>query len=153
MLVVDNFHLKFRYTYSYRHFFHTFSKVLLGFHAIKLFECQKNTFGIRNTQYSIALSVHQQPCVFNTTYTIQSRSTQRCSLRFQHLQISLCDIEIYISYFLHFILYAMVAYYFFPPKCEILYSILFCYLFYIAILVARTHDKSSKKKKKKYIYI
>ena len=37
-----------------------------------MFECQKNTFVIRNTQYSIALSVHRQPGVFNTTYKIQS---------------------------------------------------------------------------------
>ena len=33
----------------------------------------KNTFGMRNTQYSIELSVHKQPRVFNTTYTIQCR--------------------------------------------------------------------------------
>ena len=31
----------------------------------------KNTFGIRCTQYSIELSVHKQPRVFNTTYTIK----------------------------------------------------------------------------------
>ena len=39
------------------------------------FECQKkkNAFEIRHTQYSIELSVHKQPKVFNTTYTIQSR--------------------------------------------------------------------------------
>ena len=30
---------------------------------------KKNTFGMRNTQYSIELSVHKQPSVFNTTYT------------------------------------------------------------------------------------
>ena len=34
---------------------------------------KKNTSGMRNTQYSIQLSVHKQPSVFNTTYTIQSR--------------------------------------------------------------------------------
>ena len=34
---------------------------------------KKNTFGIRNTQYRIALSVHKQPSAFNTIYTIQSR--------------------------------------------------------------------------------
>ena len=45
---------------------------LYWFRAIKLFECQENTFGIRNTQYSIPLSVHKQPNVFNTTYTIHS---------------------------------------------------------------------------------
>ena len=28
---------------------------------------------MRNIQYSIELSVHKQPSVFNTTYTIQSR--------------------------------------------------------------------------------
>ena len=32
---------------------------------------KKNTFGMRNTQYSIELSVHKQPSAFNTTYTIQ----------------------------------------------------------------------------------
>ena len=32
----------------------------------------KNTFGIRNTQYSAALGDHKQPSVFNTKYTIQS---------------------------------------------------------------------------------
>ena len=39
------------------------------FRAIKLVENQKNTFGRRNTQYSLALTVHKQPSVFNTTYT------------------------------------------------------------------------------------
>ena len=34
---------------------------------------EKNTFGMRNTQYSIELSVHKQPSVFSTTYTIQCR--------------------------------------------------------------------------------
>ena len=34
---------------------------------------KKNAFEIRNTQYSIELSVHKLPSVFNTTYTIQSR--------------------------------------------------------------------------------
>ena len=29
-----------------------------------------NAFGIRNTQYSIELSVQKQPSVFNTTYTM-----------------------------------------------------------------------------------
>ena len=44
------------------------------FRAIKLFERQKKkSFGIRNAQCSIALSVHKQPSVFNTTYTIESR--------------------------------------------------------------------------------
>ena len=33
---------------------------------------KKNTFGMRNTQYSIALSVHKQTSIFNTTNTIQS---------------------------------------------------------------------------------
>ena len=28
---------------------------------------------MRNTQYNIELSVHKQPSVFNTTYTIQCR--------------------------------------------------------------------------------
>ena len=47
------------------------------FRAIKLFECQKkNTFGIRNTQYSIALSVHK------TTNCIQYNihDTKSCEL-------------------------------------------------------------------------
>ena len=118
-LIVDNFHAQIRYNYT--HFFICFQK-LYRFHAIKLFECQKNAFGIRNTPqhwaftynqvYSIqhtrykvmwianicfqmlycfrainlfecqknefgirniALSVHKQPSVFNTTYTILSR--------------------------------------------------------------------------------
>ena len=34
---------------------------------------KKNTFGMRNTQYSIDLSVHKHPRVYNTTYKIQSR--------------------------------------------------------------------------------
>ena len=42
---------------------------------------KKNSFGIRNTQYSTALSVHKQPSVFNTTYTIQSRVN--CSNKFE----------------------------------------------------------------------
>ena len=46
---------------------------LCWFSAIKMFECQKNTFVIRNTQCSIELSVHTQPNVFNRTYTIKSR--------------------------------------------------------------------------------
>ena len=46
---------------------------LYWFRAIKLFECHKNTFGIWNTQYSITLSVHKQPSVFNITHTIHSR--------------------------------------------------------------------------------
>ena len=37
------------------------------------FNVKKNAFEIRRTQYSIELSVHKQPKVFNTTYTIQSR--------------------------------------------------------------------------------
>ena len=34
---------------------------------------KKKTFGMRNTQYSIELSVHKQPSVFNTTNAIQCR--------------------------------------------------------------------------------
>ena len=34
---------------------------------------KKNTIGLRNIQYSIALSVHGKPSVFNTTYTIKRR--------------------------------------------------------------------------------
>ena len=45
-------------------------KNLYWFHGIKLCECQKTAFGIRNTQYSIALS-HSQTTK-STTYTIQS---------------------------------------------------------------------------------
>ena len=54
-------------------FSYVFQK-LYAFRAIKLFKCQKkNTFVMRNTQYSIELSVHKQASVFNTTYTIQCR--------------------------------------------------------------------------------
>ena len=49
------------------------SQKLCWFRAIKLFKCQKNTFGIQNTQYSKELSVHKQPSVFNKTYALQSR--------------------------------------------------------------------------------
>ena len=34
---------------------------------------EKNTLGIQNTQYSIELSIHKQPSVFNTTYPLQSQ--------------------------------------------------------------------------------
>ena len=34
---------------------------------------KKNSFGMRNTPYSIHLNVHKHPRVFNTTYTIHSR--------------------------------------------------------------------------------
>ena len=94
-MLLDNFHLKIRYTYI--HNFHLFLKCisfiltncvneenfymfsyvfqkLCTFRAIKLFKCQtNNTFGMQNTQYSKELSVHKQLSVFNTTYTIQSR--------------------------------------------------------------------------------
>ena len=45
------------------------------FNSVKLFKCQKNTFGIRNTQHRIALGVHKQPSVFNTTH-----DTKTCEL-------------------------------------------------------------------------
>ena len=68
MLVVDNFHVKIRYTYTnFFHVFHMFFKNSVGF---KLFKYQI-IFLTRNTQYSIKLIVHKQPSVFNTTYTIQ----------------------------------------------------------------------------------
>ena len=51
MLVVDNFHVKIRYTYI--HFFSYVFQKLYWFHAIKLSKCPKNTFGMWNTQYSI----------------------------------------------------------------------------------------------------
>ena len=93
MLVADNFQVK----YTNTHFFSYVYKIcivcmlsncvnerrcacificlskLCWLRAIKLFECQTNTFGIRNTQYSIALSVHKKQNVLNTTYTIESR--------------------------------------------------------------------------------
>ena len=88
MLVVDNFHVKIRYTYT--HFFsniflkvvliscysHMFFKSSIGFWLSNCFKRQKSTIGMHNTQYSIGLSVHKQPSVFNIhdiTYTIQCR--------------------------------------------------------------------------------
>ena len=88
MLIVDNFHVKCRYTYT--HFFHLLLKVVLVscyqivrmknmcicFSKVGLVSCYqivgmpKNSFGIRNTQYIIALSVHKQPSVFNTRYKV-----------------------------------------------------------------------------------
>ena len=96
MLVVDNIHVKIWYTYT--KFFHTFLKVVLVscyqivwmkkmyirfhmffkssicFQAIKLFKCQKKY--IWNAKHTIQhrMSVHKQPSVFNTTYTIQCRA-------------------------------------------------------------------------------
>ena len=56
--------------------FHMFLKSSVDFvlsNCLNVKKClQKNTFGWRNTQFSIALSVHKQPNVFNTTYAIQS---------------------------------------------------------------------------------
>ena len=46
---------------------------LYWFRAIKLFKCQKTKFPMQNTQYNLELSVHKQPSVFNTIYTIQCR--------------------------------------------------------------------------------
>ena len=45
--------------------------------AFKLSKYQKkNTFGMRNTKYSIDLCVHKHPRVFNTTY----KDTMSCEL-------------------------------------------------------------------------
>ena len=52
--------------------FHMFFKSSVGFGLSNCLNAKKkNTFGMRNTQYSIELSVHKQASVFNTTYTIQ----------------------------------------------------------------------------------
>ena len=93
MFVVDNFHVKIRYTY--KHFFHMFLKVVLfscyqnmwiqkmcicfhmffksyvGLVASNCLNAKKNTLGMRYSQYGIELSVDKQPSVFNTTYTVQ----------------------------------------------------------------------------------
>ena len=53
--------------------FHMFFKSCVGFVLSNCLNATKNIFGIPNTQYSTALSVHKQPNVFNTTYTIQIR--------------------------------------------------------------------------------
>ena len=45
---------------------------------------KKNAFGMQITQYSIELSVHKQPSVFNTTYIIQSRVNQRSAISIQN---------------------------------------------------------------------
>ena len=58
MLVVDNFHVKIRYD--------------VGFVLSNCLNA-KNTFEIQIHKYSIELSVHKQPSVFNTAYTIQCR--------------------------------------------------------------------------------
>ena len=90
MLVVDNFDVNIRYTYTQFFsyvlkncmcfmlsncvneknmymFYYMFFKSNIGLNAKK----KRNTFVMRNTQYSIELSVHKQPSVFNTTHTIQ----------------------------------------------------------------------------------
>ena len=46
---------------------------------------KKNTFEMRNIQYSIELSVHKQPSVFNTTYTIQSHVNSPTMLNTFHV--------------------------------------------------------------------
>ena len=69
VLVVDNFRVKIRYTYT-----HIFSYVFKSCIDSVLSNCaneKKNTFGMRNIQYSLALTLHKQPSVFNTTYMIQ----------------------------------------------------------------------------------
>ena len=71
---------------------------LCWFSAIKMFECQKNTFVIRNTQCSIELSVHTQPNVFNRTYTIQSRMNSSNNYSFF---ILICLQPFFVRYFSH----------------------------------------------------
>ena len=68
MLIVDNSHVKIRYT-----FFSYVFKSCLSFVSCKIVWMQKNLFGVRNTQYKIALNFHTQSNVFNATYMIQSR--------------------------------------------------------------------------------
>ena len=53
MLVVDNFHVKIRYTYT--HFFHMFFKSCVGFVLSNCLNVKKIHLGIRNTQFSIAI--------------------------------------------------------------------------------------------------
>ena len=50
-----------------------FFKNSVGFVLSNCLNTKTNTLGMRNTQYSIQLSVHKQPSIFNTTYRIQSR--------------------------------------------------------------------------------
>ena len=50
-----------------------FFKSSVDFWLSNCLNAKKITFGMRNIQYSIELSVHKQPSVFNTTYTIQYR--------------------------------------------------------------------------------
>ena len=52
---------------------HMFLKSCIGFVLSNCLNAKKSAFGIRNSQYSIALNIHKQPIVFNTTYAIQSR--------------------------------------------------------------------------------
>ena len=105
MHIVDSYYVKIRYTYTnFFHmffkssvgfmlsncvnekifiYFHMFLKSFVGFVLSNYLNAKKNIFGMQNTQYSIVLSVHKQPGVFNTTYAIQSRVncpniTQRC---------------------------------------------------------------------------
>ena len=85
MLVADNFQLKIRYTYT--HFFHILLKVVLVscnqivwikknvyifhmfFKSLNCLNAKQSTFGMRNIQYSIELSVHKV-CV-HQVYSIQ----------------------------------------------------------------------------------
>ena len=55
--------------------FHMFFKSSVGFGLSNCLNAKKKekTLGMRNTQYSIELSVHKQASVFNTTYTTQCR--------------------------------------------------------------------------------
>ena len=58
-----------------------FFKSCVGFVLSNCLDAKKNTFGKRITPYSIALSVHKQPSVYNTTYMIQSRVNCPCVLQ------------------------------------------------------------------------
>ena len=53
--------------------FYMFFNSCVGFTLQIVRMPKKNSFGIRNIQYILALSVHKQPSVFYKTYTIQSR--------------------------------------------------------------------------------
>ena len=54
--------------------FHMFFKSRIDFGLLNCLNAKKkNTFGMRNTQYSIELKAHKQPSLFNTTYTLQCR--------------------------------------------------------------------------------
>ena len=68
-------------------FFHMFFKSSVGFVLSNCLNAKKNKFGMRNTLYSIELSVHKQSSVVNTTYTIQSRVNCSIIFKFRELRI------------------------------------------------------------------